>query len=85
MKKEALALDEWLKDAAPSTGLRKWFAHDPDHYEEFRRRYRRELEGQPGVIERLRVQAREGTVTLLFSARDPRHNNALVLQELLGG
>ncbi len=84
ISKESLVLDEWLREVAPSTGLRKWFAHDPARYDEFRRRYLRELEGKPEIIDRLRAEAREGTITLLFSARDARHNNALVLQELLG-
>ena len=83
MKKEALALDEWLKEAAPSPGLRKWYSHDPGRFGEFRLRYRRELEDRPDLLERLRAQAREGTVTLLYATRDPQLNSARLLKELL--
>lgn len=85
IKKEALGLAAWLREIAPSPGLRKWFSHDPNRWEEFRRRFRRELEdpekGQ--ILERLAREARQGTVTLLFAARNPGQNNAVVIRELV--
>jgi uncharacterized protein YeaO (DUF488 family) len=83
MKKEALPLDGWLKDAAPSDELRRWFSHDPAKWDEFRRRYDAELEGKPDVLQPLREAARQGNVTLLYSARDTEHNNAVALKEYL--
>jgi uncharacterized protein YeaO (DUF488 family) len=82
-KKEA-AVDEWARELAPSTELRKWFAHKPERFEEFRRRYREELNGHEGEIKALRTRGRSETVTLLFGARDPERNNAVVLAELVG-
>lgn len=82
-KKDELALDEWLRDLAPGTELRKWFSHDPDKWREFRKRYRRELRGRRDEIERLRRIARRRRLLLLYSARDPEHNQAVVLQELI--
>ena len=78
------AIDLWLKDVAPSTELRRWFAHDPAKWPEFRRRYRAELRGSPALAE-LRSLARKGHVTLVYSAKDEVHNDAVVLGELLGG
>jgi uncharacterized protein YeaO (DUF488 family) len=83
MKKEELPLDGWLKDAAPSDELRRWFSHDPAKWDEFRRRYYAELEGKPDVLQPLREAARQGNVTLLYSARDTEHNNAVALKEYL--
>lgn len=83
MKKEELPLDGWLKDAAPSDELRRWFSHDPAKWDEFRRRYDAELEGKPDVLQPLREAARQGNVTLLYSARDTEHNNAVALKEYL--
>ena len=82
-KKEA-SVDEWARELAPSTELRKWFAHKPERFEEFRRRYREELNGHEGEIKALRTRGREETVTLLFGARDTERNNAVVLAELVG-
>src|SRR5689334_660228 len=81
LKREALHLDGWLKDAAPSDELRHWFSHDPAKWEEFRRRYFAELRSKPEALEPLRQAAREGNVVLLYSARDTEHNNAVALQE----
>jgi uncharacterized protein YeaO (DUF488 family) len=81
-KKDA-AVDEWARELAPSTELRKWFGHDPERFEEFRRRYRAELEAHRKEIEALRTQGRKGTITLLFGARDAEHNNAVVLAEVV--
>ena len=83
MKKEELPMDGWLKDAAPSDELRRWFSHDPAKWDEFRRRYYAELEGKPDVLQPLREAARQGNVTLLYSARDTEHNNAVALKEYL--
>lgn len=81
IKKEDLQHDHWLKDLAPSTELRKWFAHDPEKWPEFQRRYRKELDQAPEVVGPLLEMAREGTVTLLFGARNREHNQAVVLRE----
>ena len=83
MKKEALALDDWLKDVAPSAALRRWFAHEPAKWEEFQRRYWAELDARPEVWQPLLQAARRGAVTLLYSARDTEHNNALALKAYL--
>lgn len=83
--KEALAADAWLKDVAPSPDLRKWYAHDVARWEEFRRRYRAELEANAAALAPIADAARRGPVTLLFSARDPLHNSALVLRDFLAG
>ncbi len=83
IKRESLALDGWLKDVAPSDRLRRWFGHAPERWEEFRRRYFEELDGRPEAWRPLVEAARRGNVTLLFSARDERHNNAVALMEYL--
>jgi uncharacterized protein YeaO (DUF488 family) len=81
--KEALHLDHWLGEVAPSTELRKWFDHRADRWEEFRRRYTEELEARPETWAPLREAARRGDVVLLFGARDAEHNNAVVLRDHL--
>lgn len=81
--KGALRIDEWYKEVAPSTELRKWFAHDPAKWAEFRRRYRAELDARPESWKPLAEAAASGTVTLLFSARDTEHNNAVALKDYL--
>ena len=81
--KQALALDDWLKDVAPSDGLRRWFGHDPAKWDEFRRRYQAELNAVPDSWAPLLQAARTGTVTLLFSARDLERNNAVALKAYL--
>ena len=82
MRKEALELNGgWLRDAAPSTALRRWFGHDPARWAEFRRRYREELDAHPGVLEPMIDAARRQDIVLYYSARDVRHNSALVLKE----
>ena len=80
VKKTALRLDAWLKDVAPSTGLRQWFSHDPAKWTEFQRRYRRELDATPEALEPILKAARRGRVTLVYSSRDAEHNNAVVLK-----
>ncbi|HEU5404727.1 MAG TPA: DUF488 family protein [Gaiellaceae bacterium] len=81
--KERAHLDEWAKEIAPSPELRRWFGHDPARFEEFRRRYRDELAPRQEELDALRRRARNGTLTLVYGARDTEHNGALVLEELL--
>jgi uncharacterized protein YeaO (DUF488 family) len=83
VRKDELKIDEWLKDASPSTELRKWFGHDPARYSQFKRRYKSELRKHPEAIESLRHKAVEGRLTLVYSAKDEQHNNATVLKELI--
>jgi uncharacterized protein YeaO (DUF488 family) len=83
MTKEQVRADLWLKDVAPSTALRKWFGHDRQKWEEFKRRYISELEVQPEAVERLLVAAAKTRLTLLFSARDAEYNQAAALRDYL--
>lgn len=78
-------LDLWLKDVAPSPALRKWFAHDPAKWARFEQRYRAELKGHKEAVALLRRKAKEGTVTLVYGARDEAHNGAVVLKRFLEG
>jgi uncharacterized protein YeaO (DUF488 family) len=83
VSREDAKLDEWARELAPSTELRRWFGHDPERFEEFRRRYREELAQHADELEELRDRARRGPLTLVFGARDTEHNDAIVLAELL--
>jgi uncharacterized protein YeaO (DUF488 family) len=83
LTKPQAKLDLWLKDVAPSTELRKWFGHDPDRWDEFRRRYQKELRSKEDLIELLKRKAKAGTITLIYAARDEEHNGALVLKQFL--
>lgn len=83
LTKEKAKVDLWLKDVAPSTELRKWFAHDPARWAEFQTRYREELRSNKQQVSLLREEASKGPVTLVYGARDQEHNEAVVLQELL--
>ena len=83
--KERAALDLWMKEIAPSTQLRRWFAHDPKRWRQFQARYRAELLEHGSELALLRSRARRGTVTLLFGTRDVDHNEAIVLKEILTG
>ena len=83
VRKAQAAVDLWLKDVAPSTELRKWFSHDPAKWAEFRRRYHAELRRQGDAVALLQRKLAESPVTLLFSARDLLHNNAVALEEYL--
>jgi uncharacterized protein YeaO (DUF488 family) len=83
MKKEALRADAWMKDVAPSTELRQWFGHRVERWDEFRRRYRKELSANEAAWTPLLRVSRRGTVTLLYSAHDIEHNGARVLREYL--
>ena len=78
-------LDEWAKELAPSTELRRWFGHDPARFAEFRQRYVKELSAQEEKLRELRGRARGATLTLVYGARDTEHNDAVVLAELLRG
>jgi uncharacterized protein YeaO (DUF488 family) len=83
MKKEALKLDGWLREVAPSTALRQWFGHDPVRWEEFERRYHAELDAHPEAWQQILDAAEAGPITLLFSARDTVHNNVVALRTYL--
>jgi uncharacterized protein YeaO (DUF488 family) len=83
LTKEKAHIDLWLKEIAPSKELREWFAHDPEKWQSFRRRYEREIRHNRSVIEMLTHKAREGDLTLLYGARDEKHNEALVLKQVL--
>lgn len=83
LTKEQVGAELWLRDIAPSTALRKWFAHDPSKWDEFKRRYFAELDRNPDSVRVLLKVARERTVTLLYSAHDPEHNQAVALKEYL--
>jgi len=83
IRKADAAIDEWLREIAPSTALRQWFGHDPQRWPEFVQRYHRELDAKPDRVEALREQARSGTVTLCFATRDREHNNAVALKAYL--
>lgn len=83
MKKEAVAADVWMKEVAPSAELRKWFGHRVERWDEFRRRYRKELDGNPSGWEPILDVAGRRTVTLLYSAHDALHNGAVLLRDYL--
>ena len=83
LTKEKARVDVWLKDVAPSTELRKWFAHDPAKWSEFRSRYLEELKRNKEPLSLLRQEAAKGTVTLVYGAKDQEHNEAVILQRLL--
>jgi uncharacterized protein YeaO (DUF488 family) len=83
--KQAAAIDQWLKEIAPSAELRKWFGHDPARWEEFQRRYAHELAAHEPLLDMLRARARHGAVTLVYSAHDELHNDAVVLRHILLG
>ncbi len=83
VRRSELELDDWLRDVAPSTELRRWFGHDPARWEEFRRRYTAELDASPEAWRPLLDAARSGPLVLLFSARDEEHNNAVALRDYL--
>jgi uncharacterized protein YeaO (DUF488 family) len=83
LTKEKAHVDLWLKEIAPSTELRQWFGHDPEKWKSFRGRYETEIRNNDDLIGMLRDIAKEGTVTLLYGARDEKHNEALVLKQYL--
>ncbi|HJS74198.1 MAG TPA: DUF488 family protein [Vicinamibacteria bacterium] len=83
VRKEGASIDEHMKEVAPSAALRTWFGHDPAKWEEFRRRYGRELEGKPAPIAHLAAKAQRGNLTLVYAAKDSERNNAVVLRDYL--
>ncbi|KAE8130282.1 MULTISPECIES: DUF488 domain-containing protein [Bifidobacterium] len=83
ISKVKAGLDLWLKEAGPSTELRKWFGHDPERFEEFRARYVQELDDNPAVGDLLDICRTHDVVTLLYGAKDPEHNQAVVLRDYL--
>jgi uncharacterized protein YeaO (DUF488 family) len=86
IRKESLRLDAWMREVGPSDELRKWFGHRPERWGEFRRRYREELRAgarQRELLDELLGMARGGRLTLLYSAKDEEHNQAVVVRELL--
>jgi len=83
IKKDNARIDLWLKDAAPSSALRAWFAHDPAKWRTFKARYFKELEDNPDVVTVLLHQARNADITLVYAARETRYNNAVALKAYL--
>lgn len=83
LSRERAELDEWNRELAPSTELRQWFGHEPGRFAEFQRRYFDELRQHRRALAELRRRAREGTLTLVYSAKDTEHNDAVVLAEVL--
>lgn len=80
LNKASARLDGWFKEIAPSDALRRWFGHDRARWQEFQRRYFAELDERPGACRELLAEARQGSVTLLYAARDTEHNNAVALK-----
>ena len=85
LSKERAAVDLWLREVAPSPELRKWFGHDPARWEQFQKRYRQELRSKKDQVGLLKKKGKEGTVTLVYAARDEEHNGALALKRFLEG
>jgi uncharacterized protein YeaO (DUF488 family) len=85
ISKERAAIDQWMKEISPSTELRKWFGHDPARWNEFRRRYAKEVRQNTDLLEQLRSLARQGPITLIYSAHDEEHNDAVELRHLILG
>jgi uncharacterized protein YeaO (DUF488 family) len=83
ISKAALQITSWVKDAAPSDALRRWFKHDPEKWDEFRRRYRQELDDHSDSWRPIVTASRRGRVTLVYSAHDAEHNNAMALKAYL--
>ena len=80
---EELKIDEWLKDIAPSTSLRKWFGHEPDKWNEFKKRYFEELKHNKELTNRIIEKMHQDEVTFVYSAKDREHNNAVALKEYI--
>ena len=83
VSKEKARIDLWLKDIAPSDALRNWFGHKEERWEEFKKKYRKELEGKKELVGRLKTIKEKGTITLLFAAKNIERNNAIVLRDIL--
>ena len=85
LSKQRAAIDQWMKDISPSTKLRKWFGHDPSRWDEFRRRYATEVHQYPKLLDQLRSLARKRPITLVYSASDEVHNDAVALRRVILG
>ena len=85
ISKESATLDLWLPDLGPSTELRQWFNHDPSKWEEFHRRYHVELKAKTALLATITEQAKTSSVTLVYSAKDEQHNQAVALRDFLNG
>jgi uncharacterized protein YeaO (DUF488 family) len=85
LTRERAAVGLWLKDVAPSPELRKWFGHDPAKWERFQKRYWKELEEKDEAVQLLKQKSKQGTLTLIYAARDEQHNSALALKRFLEG
>jgi uncharacterized protein YeaO (DUF488 family) len=84
LSKNNAKVDLWLKDIAPSDKLRKWFSHDPKKWKDFRNKYKNELKSKNAIINKIKqIEKEKKTITLLYSAKDEEHNNAIVLQKIL--
>jgi uncharacterized protein YeaO (DUF488 family) len=83
ISKEGIKIDLWLKEIAPSDDLRKWFGHDPEKWNEFKKRYFKELDDRPDVVKQLADKVNQGPVTLVFAAKDEEFNNAVAIKEFL--
>lgn len=83
LSRERAGIDQWERELAPSTELRQWFGHEPSRFPEFRRRYLEELRAHRPLLAELRRRARDGTLTLVYAAKDTDHNDAVVLAEVL--
>lgn len=83
IRKQALGVERWARDVAPSRELRRWFGHDPDKWEEFKRRYAAELDAKPETWRPVLDAARDGNVVLLYGSKERRYNNAVALKEYL--
>lgn len=83
LTRESAAIDAWLKEIAPSDQLRRWFGHDPERWEGFRTSYINELAAHADLLEQLRSESGQATVTLLYAAKDIHHNNAVILKSII--
>ena len=83
VRKDVAEIEEWMRDLSPSTALRTWFQHDPEKWQEFKKRYFEELKGKPEKVARLAERANGGAVTLVYATKETRYNNAIALKEYL--
>lgn len=83
VSKERIEVSEWMKDIGPSKELIKWFGHDPKRWEGFEKRYREELAGKRDLLEKLRFFSKKGDLTLVYSAKDELHNQAVIIKKVL--
>jgi uncharacterized protein YeaO (DUF488 family) len=86
LSKDKLKIDLWLRDVAPSTALRKWFAHDPQKWQSFKLKYKQELKNKSELLQQIKeLEKEKGQLILLYSAKDEEHNDAVVLRDILNG